>query len=168
MPANGTVEAAEAATTAIEEKIRGLLAPLLSDRDQLLSEEAELQDELDAKRAERKAVEKALRGSDLIASKSKQKRAKAKAIAPQAPGKLSKQAEKAQETILKAIKELDGKPFQIGMIERRFKVRRALVERVIGVMRGEDRIRLLGNRPQMDRSPDAPGGRPAATFQEIR
>lgn len=164
-----TAEAAESAASAVEERIKELLAPLLSDHDQLLSEEAEIQASLNVKKAERKSVERVLRSSALISSDSKPKAKPKASIAPSlgASKPRTKQAQKAQEKILETIRSMEGKPFQLGMIERRSGAARGTIERVIGVMRGQDRLRLLGSQPQIERSPNAPGGRPAITFQEI-
>jgi hypothetical protein len=165
MPRPAT-EVAERATETVEAKIRELLTPLLAERDQLRAEEADLKEKFDAKRAEVKSVEKVLRSNALIKSEDppKRKKAEAKGIAPQIYEDLSQAAREA----VVLIEEFDGEPFQIGMIEKKTKLSRGTIERAINHLRGEDRLRLLGSRPQIMRDPKAPGGRPAATFQEIK
>lgn len=157
---------AQEATENVEERIRELLTPLLADRDQLLSEEAECKEAFETKKAERIRLEKTLRANGLIQfdKPSKSKAKKSGDIAPAIYDDLSEAAQNA----IKAIEDMDGEPFQISMIEKETGISRGTVERAISHLRGEERLRLLGQLPQITRNPDAPGGRPAATFQEIK
>lgn len=184
MSTNGTVEApAEAASIlAPDPTLREILTPLLAHRDQLLSEESELEvklsetaaqikTEISEKEAERKRVEKVLRSGEMIAPAPKQKaksssESQARLIAPTTERPKNKVGLEAQNNAISFIEEMDGEPFQIGMIEKRSGLDRKTIERAVGFLRGENRIRLLGKRPQLERP--TPGGKKAITFQEIR
>lgn len=164
MSSNGTLSEEEIQNPVLQD----LLAPLLAQRDQFISEEADIELELTTKKEERKKIEKVLLAGGLIDKKPKKIKAKSTQdlIAPRLPGKpRNKKAAQAQERALTAIKDMKGEPFQVGMIVKRCGSDRRTVETVVGTLRGEDRLRLLGNRPQLERT--YPGGRPAATFQEI-
>lgn len=185
MSINGTVEAPSEAASALapDTTLKEILTPLLAHRDQLLSEESELEAKLSEtvasikaeiadKSTERKRVERVLRSGEMIApapkseSKASKEVSQAKLIAPTTDKPRTQHAAQIQIKAIEAIESMEGEPFQVGMIEKRIKMDRRTIERAIGVMRGEDRIRLLGKRPQLERP--TPGGKKALTFQEIR
>lgn len=177
------------ANTEVEEKdeekvisptIQECLSPLLAKRDQIESEEAdfrekikEMRETLYEKGEERKDMEKVLRAGGMIAS---EPRPKSEHNEPQFKGSLlephleptptNPRTAQAWDKVSKAIEDLEGEPFQISMIEKRCGASRGTVERVIGMMRGEERVRLLGKQPPLHRA--HPGGAKAVTFQEIR
>lgn len=178
------------ANTGIEEKvaedakvisptIQECLSPLLAKRDQIESEETELREKIKGMREtlyekgdERKDMEKVLRSAGMISS---DPRPKSEHNEPQFRGSLlephlentptNPRTIQAWERVSKAIEDMEGEPFQISMIEKRCGASRGTVERVIGMMRGEEKVRLLGKQPPLGR--EHPGGAKAVTFQEI-
>lgn len=159
--------------------IKECLTPLLAKRDQIESEEADLREgikgmreTLYSKGEERKEIEKVLRAGGMIAS---EPRPKSEHNAPQIKGSLlephledapaNPRTAKAWDRVSKAIEDMEGEPFQISMIERKCGASRGTVERVIGMMRGEERVRLIGKQPPLNRT--HPGGAMAVTFQEV-
>lgn len=185
MSTNGTVEAPAEAASALtpDPTLKEILTPLLAHRDQLLSEESELEEELSEtvvkmkaeiaeKAAERKRVERVLRSGEMIApapkspSNGASSEALTKLISPTTERPKNKMGIEAQDRAIAVIEGMEGEPFQVGMIQRRSTLDRKTIERAIGFLRGHDRIKLLGKRPQLERP--TPGGKKAMTFQEIR
>lgn len=165
-----TATVSEHRGTDVPDALKEALTPLLAYRDQVTAEEASLKDQYETKRAEREQVEKVLRSGEMIAPKTRKnnkgKEDMSDLIAPQ-PWPENPRSRGAIEKVIKAIESMDGKEFQISMIAKRTGCNRKTVERGIGVLRGEDRVRLLGKRPQIERG-STPGGAHAATFKEIR
>lgn len=177
--ANTGTEEKSAEHKIVSPTIEECLAPLLAKRDQIESEEQELRDQIKTMREtlyekghERKDMEKVLRAAGMIASES---RPKSEHNVPQIKGSLlephlantptNPRTAKAWDKVFKAIEDLEGEPFQISMVEKKCGASRGTVERVIGIMRGEERVRLLGKQPPLHRK--SPGGARAITFQEI-
>lgn len=161
--------------------ISDALQPLLPARDQVLSEEAEIEGRiavekaaLSVKHEERKRIEKILVMGGIIKPPEKSETSShgnkgriSDLIAPHVMP-TNPRSKAAVERGIEAIEDMGGEPFQISMVCRNSGLDRKNIERAIGVMRGEDRMRLLGKRPQIERSPGTPGGAHALTFQEIR
>lgn len=148
------------------------LTPVLALFDQAEAEEKDLFEVYRAKKDERESIERCLRAGKMIAPKDPAKakggvseEAMAALITPQ-PWPENERSIKVTQKVVTAIEALDGEEFQIAMLSRKAGADRRSVERAIGVMRGEDRIRVLGKRPPLGR--DHPGGASAMTFKEIK
>jgi hypothetical protein len=151
----------------LEAEVKELLAPLTEKCDQLRATENELEARKQGVRAERIRVEKILRAGGLIETAKRTKKGSTRSVsAPDNGLPRTQRGMENLEALENAVKGFDGDPFQIKMLEEATGISRSGCESGIGYMRGQDKIRLLGNRTQIGRT--APGGRTAATYQEIR
>lgn len=153
----------------VQTPLQEALTPLLAYRDQVASEAAEAHEHYKAKKAELDHVERVLRAGEMIAPKQTSSKVKGEAepslLLPQ-EWPTHGRAVEACKKVIAIIEEFDGEEFQIPMIAKQTGSSNQIIERAIGVMNGEGRIRILGKRPQIGRK--TPGGTACVTFKEIK
>lgn len=153
----------------LEEEVKELLSPLLSKLDEIVSAEEDLEIRRRMVKSERLRIERLLKAGGLIEKETRNKNGRSRSVEATTPNQgapLTERGKENLEVLEKAVEDFDGEPFQTKMLMAKTGISRGGCESAIGYMRGSDKIRLLGNRPQIGRT--APGGRPAATYQEIR
>jgi hypothetical protein len=152
--------------------LRDIVAQMVAMRDQLEAEETEMFAAAHAKRAEREQIDRMIRASQpkakAEAKLSRRKSGGEAALLEPCAMPTNERSVAAITKCINVIEAFDGKEFQIGMVAKRTGSNRRIVSVAIGVMRGEDRIRILGKRKALERSPGASGGAPAVTFKEVK
>lgn len=147
--------------------LHDIVSRMVAMRDQMESEEKEMFAKAEAIRSEREDIDrmlKVIRPKKKVQAKPRPK--KADSFAPvEMP--TNRRSVEALTKCISVIEGFDGAHFQVGMVETPTGCNRKTVARAIGVMRGENRIRVLGKRPPLARG-DYPGGAQAVTFCEIK
>lgn len=152
--------------TQVTSPLRDIVTQMVAMRDQLEAEEKDLFEKANATKVEREQIDKMIKASGTKKATTKAASKKADIFAPREMPTHPRSLEAITKCI-GVIVGFDGEQFQVSQVERETGCNRTTVARAIGVMRGEDRLRVLGKRPPMARG-SYPGGSHALTFKEIK
>lgn len=168
MPTQAVEPEAPEVEATVASPLREIVTKMVAMRDQLEAEEKDFFEKFQTAKSEREKIDKMISASGTVKKPKATKEPSNKAADLFAPREMPTNS-RSIEAITKIIAHIEtygGDQFQIGMIEKGTGCNRTTIARALGVMRGEDRLRVLGRRPPMERG-SYPGGSQAITFKEI-